>query len=158
MCCPNRGLACVAANGVSGRCACDSVGQWNERMWNPRKQLARLLCDYLVFMTAGCPCRGRNWNWSNCPARRRSQLLMWTQGSESVGISSRKPSPKPSCSDRTLSRSFSHSPPLFTFWAWESSASLNQRRSCPHGDPGHALGEIEVGSWQYPAPCVFLSG
>lgn len=88
MCCPKRGLACVVANGVSGRCACDSVGQWNERMWNIRKQLARFLCDYLVFMTAGCPRRGWNWNLSNCPARQHSQLLMWTQGSESVGISS----------------------------------------------------------------------
>lgn len=34
---PKRGLACVAANGASGRCACDSVGQWNERMRNIRK-------------------------------------------------------------------------------------------------------------------------
>lgn len=77
--------------------------RWSVERTNVEHQKAHFPFDYLVFMTAGCPRRGSNWNASNCPARQRPQLLISTQGSESVGISSnRLPNPIAATAHSTL--------------------------------------------------------
>lgn len=72
--------------------------------------------DYRVFMTAGCPRRGSNWNASNCPAGQRPPLLIWTRASESVGISSNlRPSPVAATAHSAAASRTAPRTHLFTF-------------------------------------------